>query len=88
MEIKIFQMNDCDWMAAATAEEALKEYREHYCGDELEPDDPLVELTVEQMAVMEYYDEETGETRSFQEQLNLMILSGEVFPTFFASTEF
>jgi len=91
-EIKVFAMNDCDWMAAAaTLEEAVAEYKANFCGDLDEGDLPR-ELTSDEMDELIFRetgpDEEPLEKKSFRAKLNEMIAEGEEFPCFFASTEF
>jgi hypothetical protein len=101
-EIKIFQMNDCDWYAGATADDAIRGMAENLCFETtpegiaemckeytVEP----VELTAEDMERKMFVDLDEDGTpdtveRSFRAQLDNMIASGEEFPCFFASTEF
>lgn len=91
MAIKIFAMNDCDWMAAETVEDATREYKEQFSGGEFDDGEP-VELSDEDMERLTFCetdeDEEAVERISFREKLNRMIAEGEQFPCFFASTEF
>jgi hypothetical protein len=90
-EIKVWAVNDCDWMAAPTAEDAVKEHKNLSmdCEDYAKP----LELTEEEMQRLTFQDDEEdgkGEPirRSFRAQLNKMIAEGEVFPCFFASSAF
>ena len=89
--MKIFSMNDCDWMAAETLEEAKAAYlAECWSGtgelDEDAFDDPD-EISAAQYDGLLFSDED-GTKRTFREQLQRMMESGrEKFPTFFASTE-
>ena len=88
--MKIFSMNDCDWMAAETLEEAKSAYLATCWEGTREPeeaafDDPG-EISAEAYDKVLFTDED-GAKRSFREQLQRMIDSGEKFPTFFASTE-
>ena len=88
--MKIFSMNDCDWMAAETLEEAKAAYLATCWSGTREPeeeafDDPG-EISAEAYDKVLFTDED-GAKRSFREQLQRMIDSGEKFPTFFASTE-
>ena len=85
--LKVFAMNDCDWMAGGTLEECKAEYLRKYTGEH-DPeafDDPH-EVPADRMAKMKFHDD--GTVRTFAEQLQRMIHAGEKFPTFFASTEY
>jgi hypothetical protein len=99
--IKVFRMNACDWYAAATADDAIRAmagwngYPETpegialLCRDhEVQP----VELTDEEMNLTQFAlidgDEQYIGRISFRERLDEMLLDGEEFPTFFASTEY
>ncbi len=90
--MKVFQMNDCDWMAAATPEEAKAAYSlfNHLDIPEEEMLEFPRELTDEEMDRLRYVDTEVQPEshRTFREQLQHMIETGETFPTFFASTEY
>lgn len=87
--IKIFVMNDCDWIAARSLEEAKTYYDQEI---EADLDDPR-ELTEEELdrKVFVESDEDdrpNGEAMAFREKLRRMVVAGDKFPTFFASTEF
>lgn len=89
--MKIFSMNDCDWMAGETMDSCKAEYIKNYGGDAWDdPDEDQFadarELTAGDMQHYKFTDE-NGEKRAFQEQLDKMIAEGDEFPTFFASTE-
>jgi hypothetical protein len=90
-DIKIFEMNDCDWMAATTLEEAVEEYKASLDG-EFDEADPPRELTAYEMELLRFRetgpDDEPLEKKSFRAKLDEMIAAGESFPCFFASTEF
>jgi len=81
---KVYEMNDCDWWVDFSPEEARKNYSDFVEGDDT--DDP-VELTEEDLSSLTFFSEES-ETITFKEQLECMIKKGEVFPCFFASTEY
>ena len=91
--IKVFAMNDCDWMAAASLEEAVEAYKLDYLGDE-NPDPEMIEdaheVSAEAMHRLRFTDTEVQPpvTRTFAEQLALEIAQGREFPCFFASTEY
>lgn len=86
--MRIFSMNDCDWMAAQTLEEAKAAYlKDSYGGkDEHAFDDPA-EITEKQYDGLMFRDDD-GENRTFRQQLERMIERGDTFPAFFASTEY
>jgi hypothetical protein len=89
-QMKVFYMNDCDWMAGESLESCKTEYLRMCSGGKKDDpdafDDPY-ELTPEQMRKMKF-NRDTGEVVTFQEQLNLLVKSGAKFPLFFASTEY
>ena len=90
--MKVFQMNDCDWMAGETLEECKAEYLSgfwHGATEEDAFDDPR-ELTDAEMDKKIFVDNEAEPEvrRTFREQLAHIIAKGETFPTFFASSEF
>ena len=95
-EVKIWKMNDCDWVAAETLGQAKqcladtvgsgtvnKEFEDEFL-DEPEALSPF------EMKTLKFRDEDAPKEKeiSFKERLQFMIASGEKFPTFFASTEF
>jgi hypothetical protein len=90
--VKVFRMNDCDWVAAPTLEEAKDWYQQTFrpTDDEADLFDGPSEVDDTHMNGMLFRDEDGPETltRTFREQLNLMIERGESFPAFFASTEY
>jgi ribosomal protein L16 Arg81 hydroxylase len=89
--MKVIQMNDCDWMAAETVEQATDEYIAKYGGDEHElAEDQPTELSDEAMNCLMFNacDEEPPTKRTFREQLDKLIADGQEFPCFFASTEY
>ena len=91
--MKIYEMDDCTWFAAASAEEAIQGYRELVGEDAdeyLEESGGPYELADEGLDRLIYHDFVDGSetTRTFREQLNKMIADGEKFPCMFATTEF
>lgn len=88
--IKIFRVNDCDWYAAESLEEALEELAQMGGEEALEEAREFGprELTEEELDSHLFTDEDTQEERPFREQLALMVAKGERFPQLFASTEF
>lgn len=85
-EIRVYEMNDCDWMAAASPESATEVYRRDFGGDEFEDGEPRP-LTDREMDGLMFH-EDNGEKRTFRAQLANMVVEGRPFPQFFASTEF
>lgn len=89
MSIKVFRINECDWMAAETLEAAIASHTNitgHECEDEGCCDGPR-ELTDAEMDTFIFADED-GSHRTFREELDRQIAAGVTFPAFFASTEF
>lgn len=97
-KIKIFKMNDCDWWAAETLDEAKLDCVHTFGGvwpEDAEEflDDPY-EVGDEHLDKLWFVDADemdaNGEPvrRTFREELNRMIESGEEFPCPFASTEY
>jgi hypothetical protein len=87
--IKVFQINEDDWMAGGTLEECKAEHIKNYDGDAFEPADfeDAHELCEETMNRLKFTDEDGGQC-TFREQLDKMIAEGATFPTFFASTNY
>lgn len=87
--IKVFKVNDCDWVAASTPEEALECLKTI---TDVEGDEVAEELSDDDMNEFEFHSEEKDEHGDsikipFRQQLNKMVAAGEKFPTFFASSE-
>ena len=87
--MKVFAMNDWDWWAAETLEEAKGAYWREMGIEDADEDflDDAHELDEEEMNHFQFNDDD-GTKRSFREQLKNMIASGAKFPAFFASTEY
>lgn len=96
--IKVFAMNDCDWYAARSLDEAKASYARTVHSDNYDVaedkdgifDDPY-ELTAEQMDRLRFWgdaDEPSKTPITFREQLSKMVADGDSFPCFFASTEY
>jgi hypothetical protein len=97
-EIKVFAMNDCDWYAGETLEQAEQAMAENLSYDSVEAlradgivEDPA-ELTSSDMDCLMYAEDTEdgapGEVQiTFRARLDEMIAAGENFPCFFASTE-
>ena len=92
--IKIWQVTEIEWFAAATAEDALKAYAEYaetcYGKDSDEAKQYLEEFgePVEcDMDRMKFTDDDLS-VRTFREELNRRIAEGDAFPQFFATSEY
>lgn len=92
--MKIFKMNDYDWVAATTAEEATKYYESIVNADPEE--EPPVALTVDQLKAHRFLkdtptddneEELAASTWTFADELAERLANNEKFPCFFASTE-
>lgn len=96
-EWKIYEMNDCDWYAARTPEEAVEAMRENMGyksieelrGDAMFESEPQ-ELSDGDMDRLSFYLDDSGKGQkiSFRAQLQRMIEGADELPGFFASTEF
>ena len=85
--MKVFRMNDCDWMAGNTLKECKAEYLRFYTSElEDEAFDNPREMTQAQMEKYRFNGE--PDERSFREELSRLVESGAEFPRFFASTEY
>lgn len=84
--IKIFAMNDCDWVAARTVDEAISFYLHLNGENELE----AKELSGSELDEHSYFQEheEKRTHTTFRNQLRKMVAAGQSFPAFFASTEY
>ncbi len=100
--IKVYAMNDCDWYAAASLEDAKKCMAENFnfkttpkgiaemceeCGV-TDPEELDDEDMSSRMFSVEQDDSNGHETTSFRGRLDQMIAAGDEFPCFFASTEY
>jgi len=86
--IKIFKVNDCDWVAAENVKDALEclaSVTDVYEGDVPE------ELTEEELDSHTFFDEDEGEgqeRKSFRQRLAELVAAVETFPQMFASSEY
>ena len=90
-EAKIYQMNECDWWADYSLEEAKNNYLK-FTGmtekDNYWEDEPPAEIDQENMDRLRFTtDEPNVIVRSFAEELTKRIENNEI-PGFFASTEY
>lgn len=89
--MRIFQVNDCDWWMAESAEQARNSAIEAYGGDDDDcvlPLEEIEEVSATEMERLKFHDEDEEETRTFKEQLAKRIREGAAKPEIFASTEY
>lgn len=88
---RVFQMNDCDWMAGESLEACKAEYLKNYWGGSTGREDEAFEdpseIPAEAMDRMKFCDDD-GSKRTFREELDRLVALGLEFPRFFASTEY
>ncbi len=87
--MKVFQMNDCDWMIGLSLIDCKRAYLRDYCEDT----DEARELDEEELDTLIFTDCDENETpsgikRTFREQVQVEISACGEFPRLFASTEF
>jgi hypothetical protein len=90
--MKVFEMNDCDWWLANSAEEALADIRGvSPSASDAPPEIAPRELTDEELDRLIFSDdlsEPNAAKRTFREELNRRIAAGVTTPEPFASTEY
>jgi len=92
--IKVFRMNDCDWVAAETSEDAVVYYLDMISAKNTPEDrfeyleEPIEALGDDDMKKLQFHDPEAGTKHSFADQLEAEKEAGRKFPSFFASTEY
>lgn len=87
--MKVFMINDYEWWAAETLEEAITACmeQEQLSREEAYDENSKGELSEEEMKHLRFtYDDESA--CSFHERLQEMIENNYPFPCLFASTEF
>lgn len=87
--MKIFKMNDCDWMAAVSLESAKAKYMEDHAdglpeGEAMEDPREVSEADMDRLM----FSEDDGTKMTFREQLARLESERVKFPCFFASTEY
>ena len=101
--IKVFEVNDCEWVAARDQLDAALGYAETLgCSLERVLNDELIdresgcprELSLREMRHLRFHDEDDSDyglksykPRSFRQQLDRLIAAGAKFPVYFATTE-
>ncbi|OQS10118.1 hypothetical protein B0T37_10755 [Chromobacterium violaceum] len=85
--VHVFEMNDCDWVAARNKEDAIQFY-----GDIAMPEDfeNVQELNAQELDAKQFHidDDHRSPTISFRQRLQQLVDADETFPQLFASTEF
>jgi hypothetical protein len=87
--MKVFMLNDYEWWAAESLEEAISACMMQ-CGlsrEEAYDENSMGELPDSEMERLQFMDDD-GVQRSFKEQLQFMIDDSYPFPCIFATTEF
>jgi hypothetical protein len=88
-KIKIFKINDYEWIAAETMEEAIQ-CEIDICGvsrEEAYDESVAHELSEEEMNTFFFIEDDQSKV-PFVDKLNSLIKEGVEFPCYFASTEF
>lgn len=95
--LKVWQVTESEWFAAATAEDAVKAYQEYAKGcygdgtlayqEQEELRREFGEPGLSDMDRLKFTDED-GTVRTFREELDRRIADGDDFPAFFATSEF
>jgi len=87
--MKIFEMNDCDWVVAESLEQSKLAYLKDY-SDDVEDARELTDSELDTLIFTDRDENETptGDKRTFREQLAIEVAAGGTFPRLFASTEY
>jgi hypothetical protein len=91
--MKVFQVSNCDTVAAETLEQAVREYSENKLGCQYQPEDLEEEfegpheITEEQLKRMSFWDEDSGWRGSMWEWLQQLIERNQKFPCLFGCSE-
>lgn len=88
-KIKVFRLNDCDWWADLSLEDAIKNYLNETGVSTEDGIEGPYELSDEEMKTLIHSGEEgAGPCMSFIDRLILDIEIGARFPCLFATTEY
>ncbi|AVG17803.1 hypothetical protein CFN79_19085 [Chromobacterium vaccinii] len=84
--VRIFEMNDCDWVAARSKEDAIQFYGEIAVPEDFEN---VQELSAQQLDTEQFHIGQTrySPTISFRQRLQQLVDAGEPVPQLFATTE-
>ncbi|WP_406850083.1 hypothetical protein [Chromobacterium phragmitis] len=85
--IRIFEMNECDWVAARSKEAAIQFYGEIAMPEDFEN---VQELSAQQLDTKQFHIGPTrySPTISFRQRLQQLVDAGASAPQLFASTEY
>ena len=91
--MKVFAMNEYDWMAGESLESAtemyLKEYADGLPADEaLDNPHELIDGLLDRFRFHDADADGPESYRTFRQELDRRVAAGETFPCFFASTEY
>lgn len=86
--IKIYAMNDCDWVVARSKEEAITFYKSISADPKDWQDAEEIDSSKLDRLRFCIEDSRSGPTISFRERLQQIVDSGEEVPDLFATTEF
>ena len=86
-KVHVFEMNDCDWIAAETLEQA-RGYYKGIVGEDEEEARQLTEEELGELVFVEGDDRDEGRHISFLQHLEELVSQGQQFPCYFASTEY
>lgn len=83
--VRVYEMNDCDWVVARSEQEAQAYYK-----DLNGEDDSPRALTARELDSLQYHigDSRSSPTISFRQRLQQLVGAGESVPQLFATTEF
>ncbi|POB00135.1 hypothetical protein C2134_02790 [Chromobacterium sinusclupearum] len=85
--VYVFEMNDCDWVAARCKEDAIQFYGEIALPEDFEN---VQELNAQELDAKQFHidDDRRSPTISFRQRLQQLVDASETFPQLFATTEF
>ena len=91
-KIRVFRVNDYEWYAAETLKDAVAEaMRLSGLEQDEASDEDAGQIGEGEMDILLFHDDmchkDKSKTRTFREQLKLMVDKKVEFPTFFAGTE-
>ncbi|KMN48745.1 hypothetical protein VL04_17385 [Chromobacterium violaceum] len=83
--VRVYEMNDCDWVVARSEQEAQAYYK-----DLNGEDDSPRALTARELEELQYHigDSRSNPTITFRQRLQRLVDAGEPVPQLFATTEF
>ncbi|QND84555.1 Uncharacterized protein ChrSV_2329 [Chromobacterium vaccinii] len=85
--VRVYEMNDCDWVAARSKEEAIQFYGEIAVPEDFEN---VQELSAQRLDTEQFHIGPTwySPTITFRQRLQQLVDAGEPVPQLFATTEF